>query len=268
MPDYNLDGKVSVVTGAARGFGEAFARRFAAAGSAVVIADIRKELGRKVAEEITEAGGKSLFVELDVRDDDGWASLVEETVNRFGGFDILINNAGIEVSKLIVDTDAEESRNLLNINVIGSLLGIKHAFRAMKPDGLAGQGGVVLNLSSVAGITSTPGVTLYSASKSAVIRMTEVAAVEAGALGYGVRVNALCPSLIETELGKQLIKDFASLGLAEDTGEIAEHVLTRTPLGRFGMSTDVAEAALFLCSDSASFLTGVSLPVDGGMSLT
>ena len=268
MSHNSFAGKVVVITGGARGFGAEFARSFAAAGASVVISDILEDVGRDTTREIGEAGGVAHFIRHDVRLDQDWSGLVDETLDHFGGFDILINNAGIEVSKLIVDTDAEEYRNLLDINLVGSTLGLKHAFLAMKPDGRAGKGGVVINLSSVAGITSTPGVAIYSASKAAIIRLTEVAAVEAGALGYDVRVHCLCPSLMRTELGEQLINDFATMGLAESTQAIADHVLARTPLGRFGAPSDVAEAALYLSSDAASFLTGISLPVDGGMSLT
>lgn len=268
MPNRLFEGKVVVVTGGACGFGAEFARSFAAADASVVISDILEDTGRKTAHEIAKAGGAAHFVRHDVRSDEEWGNLVDETLEQFGGIDILINNAGIEVSKLIINTDAEEYRNLLDINLVGPTLGLKHAFLAMKPGGRAGKGGVVINLSSVAGITSTPGVAIYSASKAGIIRLTEVAAVEAGALGYGVRVHCLCPSLMRTELGERLINDFATLGLAESTQAIADHVLNRTPLGRFGTPADVAKAALYLASDAASFLTGVSLPVDGGMSLT
>ncbi len=261
-------GKNVVVTGAARGFGAALAAGFANNGACVVATDILTQQGLETAESISREGGICHFHYMDVTDEKAWSQMAEDTIERFGGFDVLINNAGVEISELFSEMDPNATRQLFDINILGTMLGIKHAFNAMKPQGTCGNGGAILNLSSVAGITSTPGVAAYSASKSAVIRLTEVAAVEAGSMGYNVRVNAVCPSLMDTQMGQKLIADFANLGIAEDTQAISEHVLSRTPLARFGVPADVVSAALFLCSDAASFLTGVSLPVDGGMSLT
>ena len=192
---------------------------------------------------------------------------VQQTLDEFGGLDIVINNAGIEISQLLIDTDPEQCLGLLNINVIGTMLGMKHAFQVMKPEGAAGKGGVILNLASVAAISATPGLAVYSASKAAVTNLTSVGAAESGRQGYGVRVNSLCPSLIDTAMGRKLIADFADMGFGESAGAVETALLDRMPIGRFGLVEDVVQAALYLCSERSSFLTGVSLPVDGGMSI-
>jgi NAD(P)-dependent dehydrogenase (short-subunit alcohol dehydrogenase family) len=236
-------------------------------GAAVTLTDINETAGAEAAKAITDGGGRCRFMVHDVTDDASWGRAVEATLDDFGGLDIVINNAGIEISQLLIDTDPEACLDLLNINVVGTMLGIKHAFQAMQPDGAAGKGGVILNLASVAAISATPGLAVYSASKAAVTNLTSVAAAEAGRQGYGVRVNSLCPSLIDTAMGRKLIADFADMGFGDSPGEVETALLDRMPIGRFGLVRDVVEAALYLCSDRSSFLTGVSLPVDGGMSI-
>lgn len=261
-PEYSE--RVVMVTGAAKGFGAMFARRFAACGARVALTDVAD--GQSICEEIKKTGAEALFIPLDVTQDDQWAKAVDQTVAHFGGLDLVINNAGIEISELIIESDPKAALQLLNINVIGTMLGMKHAFRVMQPSGSAGRGGVVLNLASVAGLSTTPGVAVYSASKASVIKLTQLAAVEAGALGYNVRVNCLCPGLMKTDLGVKLLQDFVDIGLAESTQEMSDSLTEGTPLGRLGVPDEVGSAALFLCSDQAGFLTGVALPVDGGFS--
>ena len=267
MPDKEFDGKTILITGGAGGFGTAFSQALSEQGAALVITDINETAGKALANAITESGGRCEFMAHDVTDDAAWAQAVQLAIDSYGGLDVVINNAGIEISQLLIDTDAAECMALININVIGSMLGMKHAFRVMQPDGAAGKGGVVLNLASVAAISATPGLGAYSASKAAVSNLTWVAAAESGRQGYGVRVNALCPSLIDTAMGKKLISDFADMGFGDSVGEVETALLERMPIGRYGTVDDVVQAALYMCSDRSSFLTGVSLPVDGGMSI-
>jgi len=267
MADADFDNKTVLITGGAGGFGNGFARALAAQGAAVMLTDIDEAGAGRVAQAITDAGGRCRFLRHDVTRDSDWEQAVSATIEAFGGLDILVNNAGVEISELFIDTDPEKCLALLNINVVGSMLGIKHAFRAMQPEGAAGKGGVILNLASVAALSATPGLAAYSASKAGVANLTAVAAAEAGRMGYGVRVNALCPSLIDTAMGRKLIDDFAAMGLGDDVESIRTALLARMPVGRFGEVQDVVEAALYLCSDRSSFLTGVCLPVDGGMSI-
>ncbi len=198
-------------------------------------------------------------------DEASWEAAVAATVAGLGGFDILINNAGIEISALMIDASPADLRRMLDVNIVGTSLGIKHAFRAMRPDGAAGQGGAIVNISSVAATIAFPGISGYSATKSAVDRLTRVAAAESGALGYGVRVNCVYPGLVPTAMGAKLAVDMAELGLFPSAEAAAGAVIGLTPLGRLGEVADMADAVVFLASDAARFVTGAGLPVDGGM---
>src|SRR6202049_3222657 len=144
---------------------------------------------------------------------------------------------------------------LVTVNVLGTALGIKHAFRAMRPGGAAGNGGAVVNIASVAATIAFPGIAGYSATKSAVDRLTRVAAMESGKLGYGVRVNCVYPGLVPTEMGNQLANDCASIGLFPSAAEAAGAVVGLTPLGRLGEVADIADAVVFLACDGARFIT-------------
>jgi NAD(P)-dependent dehydrogenase (short-subunit alcohol dehydrogenase family) len=156
---------------------------------------------------------------------------------------------------------------MCDVNIVGAALGMKHAFRAMRPGGAAGKGGAVVNISSVAATIAFPAISGYSGTKSAVDRMTRVAAMEAGKLGYGVRVNCIYPGLIPTEMGMQLANDIVRNGLAPDINAAVAGVVEQTPLGRLAEVSDIADAAVFLCSNEARFITGAGLPVDGGMGM-
>jgi 3alpha(or 20beta)-hydroxysteroid dehydrogenase len=184
-----------------------------------------------------------------------------------GGVDILVNNAGVEVTALVVDIDSEALLHMLNVNVVGSVLGMKHAFRVMRPGGLAGQGGAIVNVASVAATIAFPAIAGYSASKSAIDRLTRVAAMESGKLGYGVRVNCVYPGLVPTDMGMKLATDVVAAGLFPTPDAAIGAIIEQTPLGRLGTIEDMADAVVFLCSDAARFITGAGLPVDGGMGM-
>ncbi|GAB3168663.1 SDR family oxidoreductase [Amycolatopsis stemonae] len=231
MARYDLTGRAALVTGGARGQGAGMAAALAEAGAAVVIADIEDALGRETADALKQTGAAAAFVHLDVTDDASWERAVSATIGELGGLDILVTNAGVEISGPIADLDPAEVRRMLDVNVLGTALGLKHAFRAMRPGGPAGRGGAVVTVASVAAV---PGIAAYSATKSAVDRLTRVAATEAEKLGYGVRVNCVYP-------------DPVPAGTAD------------------GPVTGVADAVVFLASDAARFVTGAGLPVDGGV---
>jgi NAD(P)-dependent dehydrogenase (short-subunit alcohol dehydrogenase family) len=276
MSVYHLTGRKALVTGGARGLGEGMARALARAGAAVVIADIREDLGKATASSLREGGANAEFVALDVTSDESWALAVPQAIAHLSGLDILVNNAGVEVTSLLIDLDPEGLRRMLEVNVLGTALGIKHGFRAMRPggsgsvfvDGAAGgSGGAIVNVSSVAATIAFPGIAGYSATKSAVDRLTKVAAMESGRLGYGVRVNCVYPGLVPTEMGNQLAVDCATIGLFPSPQEAAGAVIGLTPLGRLGEVPDIADAVVFLASDGARFITGAGLPVDGGMGM-
>jgi len=267
MSVYDLTGRKALVTGGARGLGAGMAEALARAGAAVMIGDVLEGDGEKTAAALREEGATVGFVRLDVTDEASWEAAVAVTIAELGGLDILVNNAGIEITALLADFEAADLRSMLDVNVVGTALGIKHAFRAMRPDGPAGQGGAIVNVASVAATIAFPAIGGYSATKSAVDRLTRVAAQESGKLGYGVRVNCVYPGLVPTIMGAQLAGDMAALGLWPSVEACVGDVIGLTPLGRLGEVADMADAVVFLASDGARFVTGAGLPVDGGMGM-
>jgi NAD(P)-dependent dehydrogenase (short-subunit alcohol dehydrogenase family) len=268
MTDLDLSGRKALVTGGAQGLGEGMAHALAEAGATVVVADLQDDLGPKVAESLSNSGGEGHgFVHLDVSDDASWESAIADAVGQLGGLDILVNNAGVEITSLLADLDAVQARKMLEINLLGTALGIKHGFRTMRPGGAAGQGGTIINVASVAATIAFPGIGVYSATKSGVDRLTRVAAMESGKLGYGVRVNCIYPGLVPTAMGAGLANDVAQIGLFGSPEEAVGAVIELTPSGRLGEVADMADAVVFLASDASRFINGVGLPVDGGMGM-
>jgi NAD(P)-dependent dehydrogenase (short-subunit alcohol dehydrogenase family) len=264
MSVFELSGRKALVTGGAQGLGEGMAQALADAGATVVVADLQEELGHKVAESLGEGHA---FEKLDVTSDEGWEAAIGEAVGHLGGLDILVNNAGIEITSLFTEIQADQVKKMLDVNVLGTALGIKHGLRAMRPDGPAGKGGSIINIASVAATIAFPGIGIYSGTKSAVERMTKVAAMEAGKLGYGVRVNCIFPGLVPTAMGAGLANDVAELGLFASPEAAVGAVVELTPAGRLGAVDDMADAVVFLASDASRFITGAGLPVDGGMGM-
>ncbi|MEJ2887684.1 SDR family NAD(P)-dependent oxidoreductase [Actinomycetospora aeridis] len=267
MSAFDLAGRRVLVTGGAQGLGEGMARALAGAGAAVMLADIAKDVGEKTASALAAEGHTARFVALDVTDDAQWETAVAQTVSELGGLEVVINNAGLEVTQLLVDTEPDDVRRMLEVNLLGTMLGIKHAFRAMRPGGPAGHGGAIINVASVAATIAFPSIGGYSATKSGVDRLTRVAAMESGKLGYGVRVNCVYPGLVPTAMGQKLAVETAGLGLFESPDAAVGAVVELTPSGRLGEVTDIADAVVFLASDASRFVNGAGLPVDGGMGM-
>ena len=238
-----LDGRVALVTGAASGFGEAIARRYAAEGAGVVVADLNDQRGGAVADEI---GGA--YVHADVADRDDVRAMIGAAVERHGRLDVMVNNAGVtHVNRPMLEVGEEEFDRIFDVNVKAIYLAAREIVPLMRAQG----GGCIINTASTAGLRPRPGLTWYNASKGAVITMTKSMAAELGP--DGIRVNALCPVAGDTPL----LPSF----LGANTREAFEATV---PLGRLSTAEDVAKAALWLASDEASFITGVALEVDGG----
>ena len=267
MTKFDLTGRKALVTGGARGLGEGMAQALAAAGASVMIGDVLTTLGQETANKLSASGAKAGFVKLDVTQETDWLAAIQATVDTLGGFDILINNAGIEVTALVADIEPDALRKMLDVNIVGTSLGLKHAFRAMRPNGLVGKGGAVVNISSVAATIAFPAIAGYSATKSAVDRLTRVAAMESGKLGYGVRVNCIYPGLVPTDMGMKLAADVVAAGLFPSPDAAVGAIIEQTPSGRLGEVADMADAVVFLCSDASRFINGAGLPVDGGMGM-
>lgn len=265
MTVFDLTGRKALVTGGARGLGEGMAQALARAGAAVTLADLTDDVGGEAAEKIAATGASAGYVHLDVTDEASWEEALPAAAAAMGGLDILVNNAGVEISSLVVDVDPADIRTMLEVNVLGTMLGVKHGLRAMRPGGVAGAGGAITNVSSVAATIVFPGIAGYSATKSGVDRLTRIAAAESGKLGYGVRVNCIYPGLVPTVMGGQLAADMATLGLFPSAEEAVGAVIGLTPSGRLGEVGDMADAVVFLSSDAARFVNGTGLSVDGGM---
>ncbi|WP_339485445.1 glucose 1-dehydrogenase [Pseudomonas sp. EL_65y_Pfl2_R95] len=261
-----LDGKVALVSGAARGLGAEIAEALLQAGASVMLSDVLSDLGAETAARLAAAhDGRAAFFKHDVTQENDWAAVVEATIKQFGRLDVLVNNAGIETAALVTDCELADFQRTMSINVDGVFLGIKHALRAMRPGGSAGQGGSIINLSSVAGLVGMPTLTAYCTSKGAVRLMSKAAAVEAAKLGYGVRINSVHPAIIKTDMGANVVKNVARLGLAPDEASADAYVESLHPLG-YGQPRDVASAVLFLASPASAWMTGSELVVDGGAS--
>src|SRR5437016_12950954 len=185
MSVFELHGRKALVTGGARGLGAGMAEALARAGAAVAIADIREDIGKATVDALAQSGGTARFVPLNVTDEASWEAAIARTIDELDGLDIVVNNAGIEISELVIDLNPQNLLRMLEVNILGVALGIKHAFRAMRPGGAAGKGGAVINVASVAATIALPGIAGYSATKSDVDRLTTVATKEVCNVGTG-----------------------------------------------------------------------------------
>jgi 3alpha(or 20beta)-hydroxysteroid dehydrogenase len=245
-----LDGKVAIVTGGARGQGEAEVRRFVAEGAKVVFGDVLDDLGEKVAADI---GGDAVYLHHDVRQEDGWATVVDEAEQRFGKLDVLVNNAGVlSFGTVTHETTLEDYMRLVEINQVGVFLGMKAAIPAM----MRNRGGSIVNISSTNGFSGYGGTIAYTASKFAVRGMTKTAALEYGKAN--IRVNSIHPGGIDTPMTRA-----DNLGEMDEVDQ--EAMYGQFALGRVGQPDDVANVALFLASDESRHCTGAEFIVDGGM---
>lgn len=242
-----LDGKVAIITGAARGIGKATARLFAREGARVVITDIDADTGQATTEEIRREGGDVIFVPVDVTDPESVQHMVDKTLETYGRIDILVNNAGVLRDRTLLKMTHEDFDFVINVN----LRGVFNCTKAVAPVMVEQGSGVILNASSVVGIYGNFGQTNYVASKAGVIGMTKVWARELGP--KGIRVNAVAPGFIRTEMTANLPE------------KVVEMVIQRTPLRTWGEPEDIAYAYLYLASDEARFVNGIVLNVDGGV---
>ena len=256
-----LEGKVAVITGAARGMGEAEARLFAAEGASVVLADVLHAEGRAVASDI---GTRAVFEPLDVTDEEGWRGVLAAAQAAFGTPDVLVNNAGILRVTPILTADMADVRRILDVNLLGTFLGLRVIGGAM----VAAQRGSIVNISSTAGLTGQSTIGAYVASKWGVRGLTKAAALEFGP--SGVRVNSVHPGGMTTEMlgvrGFPALAEPPRRGEASDDPAVAavDAMVSRVPLRRAGRPIEVARMALFLASDEASYCTGMEFVVDGG----
>ena len=245
-----FSGKVALVTGAAAGIGKATAEAFAAAGAQVVLSDIDVSAGEAVAEAIRAAGGDAVFIGCNVADSAEVKGLIERIDAEFGRLDCAFNNAGIEIELgKLADGDEAVFDRIMDVTVKGVWQCMRYELPLMLKNG----GGAIVNTASVAALSAAPKMSIYAASKHAVLGLTRSAAVEYAR--QGVRVNAVCPAVIDTEMFRRAV----AIEPRKADAAAAMH-----PVGRVGRAEEIAAAVLYLCSEGASFTTGIALPVDGG----
>ena len=260
-----LDGKVALISGAARGIGAETARLMARAGARLVVGDMLDDRGRETVAAITAAGAQAAYVHLDVTQEDDWRAAVDLAISRFGKLDILVNNAGVFVGKGIEEISLDEWHKLVAVNMTGVFLGTRIAAPALREAAKSSEhGSAIVNLASIAGIVGSQLDPLYSMTKGGVTLFTKSAALEFARKGYRIRVNSIHPGVIQTDMGEQTFVARAQRLGANDTGKIRQMVTETVPWGRLGVPTDIAKGIVFLASDDAGYMNGAGLVVDGG----
>ncbi|MFL2751190.1 MAG: SDR family NAD(P)-dependent oxidoreductase [Dehalococcoidia bacterium] len=248
--------KISIVTGGGSGIGRATCERFAKEGSSVVVAEINEAAGQETVDLITDAGGISIFLPLDVTDINSVKAMVEHTVNRYGTIDILVNNAAAFPMGSVEDATEDEWIHVMRTNVIGSANCIKEVTPVFRKSG----GGSIINIASVSGFMAEPEAVPYNASKGAVMQLTRCSAMDLA--DDHIRVNGVCPGQIDTAGATQVIID-RGLDVVEADKERAAEALMK----RMGRPEEIASVVLFLASEDASFMTGAHIVVDGGQTI-
>jgi 3alpha(or 20beta)-hydroxysteroid dehydrogenase len=241
-----LENKVALITGAARGQGQAEARRFVAEGAKVAITDVIDDEGEALAKEL---GPAAFYQRLDVADVEAWDAAVKATVARFGGIDILVNNAGIGTGGALEDVPLDRHHAVVDVNMHG----VYYGMRAVKAAMVARGGGAIVNISSIDGLVGVLSMTSYAGTKFAVTGMTKCAAIELGPLG--IRVNSVHPGFIDTPMTQ---------AVSRAVKDRADKIMAMQPIARMGEAHEVANVVLFLASDEASYVTGAEFVVDGG----
>jgi NAD(P)-dependent dehydrogenase (short-subunit alcohol dehydrogenase family) len=249
----DLEGKSALVTGGASGIGRATALAFAREGARVAVADIMQDAAQRTVNEIKAMGGQALAIGCDVTDDDAVKAMIAATVDAFGSLDCAFNNAGIAPYQVnaggqkIADVAPEAWRRLIDVNLTGVWLCLRHEVAEMRAQG---SGGVIINTASILGLVGTATSSAYVAAKHGVVGLTKVAAADHAE--DNIRVNAVCPGYIETPMTEETMR------------RRGERIMARVPMARMGKASEIAEAVVWLCSPKASFVTGVSWAVDGG----
>lgn len=247
-----LKGKAALVTGGAKGIGEAIVRLFCQEGADVLIADMCRPEGEALARELNAAGGRALFCQTDVTQPDSVRAAIHTAVERFGALDILVNNAGIvEQDTLLEDESEEEWNKVLSVNLYGAFLNCKYALPHLRRSR-----GCIVNIASMSGLVATRYCAAYCASKAGIIGLTR--AIAADYAQYGVRANALCPAACETPMMKQYFSAYSKQEVEEKVRRLSG------PMGRMCQPDEIAQGVLFLAGPESSYVSGIAMPVDGG----
>ena len=249
-----LKDKVAIVTGSSKGIGEGIARVFSREGAKVVVVCRTEDAGKKMAEELGAGEGKTLFVKTDVTSKESIQNMINATIKTFGKLDILVNNAGYHISKNVEETSEQEWEFIINTNLRSTFLCSKYAILHLRKTK-----GNIINISSMVGLVGQPNAGAYSATKGGQIAMSKGMAIDFAP--DGIRVNVICPGWIQTPL----VDDW--FFQQKDTEAARKYIFGQHPLGRIGTIKECGEAALYLASDDAAFVTGITLNIDGGITL-
>ncbi|MEM9516047.1 MAG: glucose 1-dehydrogenase [Actinomycetota bacterium] len=252
-----VDGKIALITGGARGLGEATGRLMAKEGATVILTDILDDVGNELAASIQSDGGAAEYIHQDVTDEDQWSSLTDDIVQRHGRLDVVVNNAGVVHDANVEDTTLEAWRHVNAINSEAVFLGTRTAIKVMKEQDP--QGGSIVNISSIAGLVGIDNLAAYNASKGAVRLFTKSAALHVAQSGYNIRINSVHPSYTWTPM-VQLLGDNTG-----DRDAFFDALGEAHPLGRPGVPMDVAYGVIYLASDESTWVTGSELVIDGGI---
>ncbi len=257
--------KVALVTGAAKGIGAACASMLARHGASVIVADIAEPEATAVVGNIVADGGVAEFMALDVTREDQWQNAIDLTLDRFGGLDVLVNNAGIAVVHSLLEISLEEWRRVHAVNLDSVFLGTRCAVEVMRPGGRSGRGGSIINLSSVGGLIGAAELSSYCSAKGGVRLFSKSVAVECGRAGYGIRVNSVHPGNTDTPMFRQELADMRDKGTVASIEDAMQFYMDMQVLPEIGQPQDIASVVLFLASDAARFVTGAEFVVDGGL---
>ncbi len=261
-----LEGKVALISGAARGIGAATAKQMAAAGAKVIVGDILEDRAKETVKEIAAAAGQALFAKLDVTSEASWSAAVTAAKKQFGGLDILVNNAGMFLGRDFMEASMEDWSKLVAINMTGVWLGTKVCAPELAERGKTSKhGSAIVNLASVAGIVGSQLDPLYSMTKGGVTLFTKSTALSFGRKGWKIRVNSIHPGVIETDMGAQTFSTRAKQLGTNDVDGARNVAIKQHPIGRLGVPDDIALGIVFLASDDAGFMTGSGMVVDGGL---
>jgi NAD(P)-dependent dehydrogenase (short-subunit alcohol dehydrogenase family) len=264
-----LDGKVALISGAARGIRGETAHLMAKAGAKVVVGDVLDDRGRQTVAAMTTVGAQAEYKHLDVTKEDDWSAAIDMAVGKFGRLDILVNNAGVFIGKGIEEIRLDEWHRLVAVNMTGVFLGTRLAVPALRDAARSSEhGSAIVNLASIAGIVGSQLDPLYSMTKGGVTLFTKSAALEFARKGYRIRVNSIHPGVIQTDMGEQTFVARAQRTGSNDTAEVRQTVTDTVPWGRLGVPMDIAKGIVFLASDDAGYMNGAGLIVDGGVTAT
>ncbi|NNE76528.1 MAG: glucose 1-dehydrogenase [Pricia sp.] len=247
--------KVAIVTGGASGLGKSSAILLAREGAKIVVTDIDEENGNEVVQQIKNNGGEAIYIEQDVSKENQWEMVIETTLKKFGKLHVVANAAGIGLGGTVEEVSLEDWKNLLDINLNGTFLGTQYGIKGMKE---TGEGGSIINFSSIEGLIGDPNLPAYNASKGGVTIFTKSAALHCAQQGYKIRVNSIHPAYIWTPMVENFLK------AQGDVEEGKKQLESLHPVGHLGEPDDIGYGVVYLASDESKFMTGSELVIDGG----